>query len=171
MIGILKIQEVWIIILSQVIKNPDNLSEKLVINSTCEYIFKQFNNPTIKLDDLISGTDEEINIQLSNILKFYDYYDNNILHIILGHRNYKLFFELINYISLKNLLHKNSMGNSVLSMLDNLETCELAIILQKRFPNCTEIKQLKIFNDRNIKNTRGLDNNIESSNKKSRRFI
>ena len=47
-----------------------NLSEKLVINSTCEYIFKQFNNPTIKLDDLISGTDEEINIQLSNILKF-----------------------------------------------------------------------------------------------------
>lgn len=150
------------------------LAEILQNNSTDNMLFKFVCNPSTKLKNLVDfeQTPEKITEDIDLLFKNHDYNRNNILHIMLIYKNYNLFFELINYIKLEHLLEKNASGNTVLYYLNDIQACELVMMLHNKFPDCEEIKQLDVIKTKGscIKNSRFMDynddNNSNLQNKK-----
>lgn len=157
-----------------VLEIDESVKKYLVWAGANYYLFCITANPTAKLQNLLNMFIKDNNCiekKVDCLLGFLDCYNNNILHSILMHKNYNLFFELINYIKLEDLMRVNTTGQTVLHYLNNINCCELIMILSKKFPECNELKQLSVMNNNCNKFSRQMDNldyTDNTMNKKTR---
>ena len=146
------------------------MSTTLKHHSIRNYLFKSLCNPNLTLKELLSvcplEKEESILMTFAGLL---DMYQNNMFQIMLCVKNFKLFNQVVKYVTLQNLVTRNLSGGRLVDLLNDPLAKESLDFLKNKFPGCVHLEVVGITEENATeKISRYLNFSANKANKKAK---